>query len=689
MAAESSPDAEDHTLTASAPPSGRVQLASFDVFGALLTRAVGCPRSSFLLLGRLPEVRAITSCTPEEFAETRIAAEDRARLGRSAISLHDIYRELAVSLALDETAAAALQSAETELERRLSRPVPGVGERLDAAKHLRRVAVADTALSADAVAGLLKQHQLLEHIDAVYTSSDLGASKSSGALYLRVLSIEGALAQDWQHVGDDADAAGSVPRLIGAAVAAVSDTAPNRYEEIWESHRHQTGGFTSLIAGASRLTRLAIEADGDARPIVDVTAAVAAPILTAYVLWVMHTAVQEGNRRLYFMARDGEILYLIAERLAARLGLDLDLHYLYGSRSVYHRAGLAHKPLEEAAWAWSARYRMTPVAVLKRLGLTDDEALEAAKRLSLPNETMRLTADSDILRRMLGDPTVVTAVRSRARKLLARVHGYLRQEGLGDGTPFAIVDTGWAGRIAAAFSDVLPEDTGGLRRGYLFGYKKEDDGCALPDVLRGYLFDEYSQTGYQGQFKTAHGPLETFTVANHGMTTDFAKEATRYAPILASEENPTLEGWPWQLVRDTMFRFVDELVLDKDIARTGADLRAPVAAVLDEFWTRPTRSEAQSWSQYLYEDDILGQSRHPLAAPITVSDFFGKAHRSYEGRRMWMSGSVMLSSRSVRPAARVGLWLNDVRRSEEGMRSALPSTWRRAAILRRQRRARG
>jgi hypothetical protein len=106
-----------------------------------------------------------------------------------------------------------------------------------------------------------------------------------------------------------------------------------------------------------------------------------------------------------------------------------------------------------------------------------------------------------------------------------------------------------------------------------------------------------------------------------------------------------------------------------------------VADVLSAFWTRPTVSEAQAWGSYLYEDDILAQSRNPLAAAIRVGDFIGKARRSYEGRRLWMAGSVMLSPRVVRPAARAGLWFNAVNRSEAGFRSAVPAKWRNRARL--------
>jgi hypothetical protein len=59
---------------------------------------------------------------------------------------------------------------------------------------------------------------------------------------------------------------------------------------------------------------------------------VAAPLLVPYVLWLLSDARERGLGRLYFVARDGQVLLAIARRLAPRVGFDGELRYLYGSR---------------------------------------------------------------------------------------------------------------------------------------------------------------------------------------------------------------------------------------------------------------------------------------------------------------------------------------------------------------------
>lgn len=78
----------------------------------------------------------------------------------------------------------------------------------------------------------------------------------------------------------------------------------------------------------------------------DLTGAVTAPVLYNYVWWCLQQAIHDQVDTLYFLARDGHILYEIAKRFCEQYALPIHCQYLYVSRMAlrmpaYHRMGEA------------------------------------------------------------------------------------------------------------------------------------------------------------------------------------------------------------------------------------------------------------------------------------------------------------------------------------------------------------
>ena len=57
-----------------------------------------------------------------------------------------------------------------------------------------------------------------------------------------------------------------------------------------------------------------------------------APAAVEFIMWVLDQAVKDKKKRLYFLARDGYLMYHTAQKLSAEYGYDLDLRYLKVSR---------------------------------------------------------------------------------------------------------------------------------------------------------------------------------------------------------------------------------------------------------------------------------------------------------------------------------------------------------------------
>ena len=86
-----------------------------------------------------------------------------------------------------------------------------------------------------------------------------------------------------------------------------------------------------LLAGASRRAIMEQQLKVAAK----IGAALGGPILMPYVEWLLRRSVELGFKRLYFIARDGYILMRMADTLARKLNLDIEMHYIHGSRRAW------------------------------------------------------------------------------------------------------------------------------------------------------------------------------------------------------------------------------------------------------------------------------------------------------------------------------------------------------------------
>ncbi len=118
----------------------------------------------------------------------------------------------------------------------------------------------------------------------------------------------------------------------------------------------------------------------------DLTGAVTAPVLYSYVWWCLQQAIHDQVDTLYFLARDGHILYEIAKRFCEQYALPIHCQYLYVSRMAlrmpaYHRMGEAAYDLLLVRGA-----NLTPRHVLERLALSAEEQQQVYADCAIPAE---------------------------------------------------------------------------------------------------------------------------------------------------------------------------------------------------------------------------------------------------------------------------------------------------------------
>jgi predicted HAD superfamily hydrolase len=636
-----------------------IKINSFDVFDTVLVRVTGSPSSVFLLLGKQLANLSLIDCTPEVFARLRISAAHRAFANRQQPpTLEQIYEELGFSLALTPLQRSQLLEKEQELEAELIRPVPFLKQNIYRLRQQgeKIVFVSDMYLASKFIIQQLARHGLWNSSDRCYVSCEYGKSKKSGELFAEILQQQKTLPQKMSHLGNNlvADIKGAKKARVKAQYFAEGNL--NRYETILDSYTWSTGGFASLLAGASRLARLTIPVTRSQEATIrDVTAGVVAPLLTGYVLWLLQRAQELNLKRLYFLSREGQVLLQIARRLQEKLNFSCELRYLYGSRLSYNLP--ATKSLEEH-WIWASLANNNVSSLedfFDRLGIQLEEISDSLAAVGFtPKDWYRSVDQSQVpfLGAALKADAVSQLIFTKAaskRKVLLK---YLQQERLLDRDNKGIVDVGWAGSLFVALSRLIHSGNGKQPFGFYFGKFKNamDDECNL---LEAYFVDRRFNQGFL-QTEIAHA-LELFCTADHGTVIDFEDKGEWVSPVLKEDFNLRVLDWGLPIVRQTINCFLDNLLLEKDLVNPYVDVREPLAKVFEVFWSTPSKAEAMVWGSLPWEKHLRTQKiaynpwaesygyQHVLQFALT-----GKLPKHHA--HTWTHGSTQLSSPLIQKA---------------------------------------
>lgn len=643
------------------------RVASFDVFDTLMTRTIGGPDEVFAVTGRLLQDRGTVDVPPAVFAAARRAAQRVLTVDPDVHpSLATIAAEVAARLGLRETMTAVLVETEVEVERSVCRAVPGAIQRVAAARSETGrgvVFVSDTPLSGGALEEVLVREGLFRTGDRLFTSADVGASKQGGGLYGRVQGAVGASPGQFTHVGDD-----QWSDVVHARVAGWRATADGRgrftgREQPLDRSGSPTDGLGPRLAAASRTARLLADVHEVDPVIASIAGAVGSPLMTGFSLWVLQRARSLGLDRLYFVARDGEVLLETARALARAGGFSVECRYLHGSRRVWQWASAGRAGHDPLADLWIpdgfAPSELSPRALLALLDLVPDDLAAAAPSTALDPECVDRPIGAvgwSELRAELESPALRAEVRRRAVDRRDLLLEHLDQEGVTGPGRVGLVDVGWTGRASRCLEDVLVDAGRPVPAAHMFiglvGSAPERMGPELYGRSRGWLIDEGRGRSRPAGVQDPVKILETFTMGREGTTIGFAREAGRVVPLLAAPVNPASRSWAMDDYRQALAwsveAFVDGLPAHWD---RFADLRPVVWRQLLDFWRRPSAEEARAWGSQHYGDDWSNSLSHPLATPLTVRRLLTRAGLGLPTWReptYWLEGSVRVSPSLLR-----------------------------------------
>lgn len=330
---------------------GQADLISTDVFDTLLLRTYRSERSRILLGERLFSRRLAErgfQIEPDLLAEARISSqrlafrELAARSGPGEVRLVEIISRQLRMLSLPDSLVGERLRIEVQIEKSSLFANRALADLLRAHRRsgARLVAISDTTLPADAVAGLIQHFHGPELVDRVYSSADQGLTKRDGDLFMAVAQAENVAPEKIAHVGDDFIADVQSPSAVGISAHHLPRPPYRR--------RIRAADGASIEAG--RLLRRGMRSrERRSAPAIDGAYSfgrfVLGPIVAHFCLriWLYAKGAEAtGNVALLFCARGGVGIREAFERLLLKLSLPLNMRRenVMISRLVAARAAL-------------------------------------------------------------------------------------------------------------------------------------------------------------------------------------------------------------------------------------------------------------------------------------------------------------------------------------------------------------
>ena len=422
---------------------------SFDIFDTCLIRTCGKPNFVFEILARKAWVDS-EETQWFDFALERKRGEAKARSflarqGREEVTLSEIYSCCDFSRLEGIPSNEVLMKEELEVERLVLAPVVNMRNTINRLRNAGHqiVFISDMYLPYEFIKEVMVNNGFLQESDFLYVSCQHDKTKQSGSLFQLVHDELNLDYKQWVHVGDNKHSDVDVPRKYGIKSSLIS------HQFSYYENQLRTKGYSSrtqvayMLASIAKAVRLGNEDDARVKFATDLIA----PVFVPYVFSIMKDAERRGVGKLYFLARDAYIFYVIAKKLE-NLFPSIAVRYLYVSRNSLYLPGLDNISMESLKPLFTSIDWQGVDDVLSRLHLS------AMKDDFSAIEQRKIYGADKILPLLLENERFAHALEQKRKEQRKLAVEYFRQEGLGVGKT-AVVDLTGTRRCHNAINKIL------------------------------------------------------------------------------------------------------------------------------------------------------------------------------------------------------------------------------------------
>ena len=351
---------------------------------------------------------------------------------------------------------------------------------------------------------------------------------------------------------------------------------------------------------------------------------VLAPSLNIFVIWTLQQATEKQIKRLYFMARDGYLMFKIAKKICEEMKLDIECRYFYSSRFSL-RTALYHLDLEQALDYICAYGLETSLEViLDRTGLDKSKQAEIIRNLNIglgANEDIPFSRIKEVRQSLAECELFTSALMEHSKSLTPALLGYLRQEGMLDDVKSALVDSGWVGSTQKTINQALSQ----------LGAKKEVTGLYWGLF---YLPSKKDQKDYYSYYFEPKGSIkekiyfsnslfEAIFTAPHGSTTGYGLTEGKYIPIYLESQKEKVDFT--QKLEKVLLHYTELLLMDINEIGEIDTLRAKktIYQLLRLFMGKPTQEEAEYFGNLIFSDAVDEKKIQRIATSFSDADVRG------------------------------------------------------------------
>lgn len=357
-------------------------------------------------------------------------------------------------------------------------------------------------------------------------------------------------------------------------------------------------------------------------PISIVAGYVLAPALSGFVQWLLAQAEKNGIRRLYFLARDGYFPCQAARIFCQTLDIPIECRYLSVSRYSL-RLPLFHLDREMALHDICRNaIHVTITKLLQRAGIKQENHENILQALALPYGEKQPLSRADLIairQRMAHCPEFLEAMEHASKQAFPALMGYLRQEGLFEDVPYAIVDSGWLGSMQKSLQTMLRlQKEGDELQGYYWGLYRIPTGMHRKNY-HCYFFEPEHHLKEKVFFNNS--VYEAVFSAPHGTTIGYRKDNKQISPIYGACPKKQIQFLHRiKPIFDSYLYLMAKECLPTMDNREFSTQRETIGKLLALFMCRPTKSEASAFGSLPFSDDVLENGERPLAANLTEQE---------------------------------------------------------------------